>query len=151
MPVLSLMCIVAGVQFWRHCISRVKMDSVNNMHVKNFVKYPEYRYSKYGTLEIFSWINISTIKYEVAFQEIIQKGNNFKMYFYSSYGHNYFSHSLQNSVTSELLAHWLVFHFELYKPQMDDLLQFCYTFIFRIYIVTEKSITLLGVAIKVIL
>ena len=39
MHVLSLMlCLVAGVQLWRQYISRMKMSSVYNKHVKTFAK-----------------------------------------------------------------------------------------------------------------
>lgn len=102
---------------------------------------PEYGYPKHRILEILSWIHISTVKYTMEFLEIL-KGNHFKMYSYSFHGHNDCSYSLQNPLTLESLNHWLISHFEHYKPHTDAPLQFCYTFTFRILTVIETYIWL---------
>ena len=51
--VLSLMlCLVAGVQLWRQYISRMKMSSVYNKHVKTFAKPREWIFRPYDVEHI---------------------------------------------------------------------------------------------------
>lgn len=114
-----MLCLVAGVQLQWQYISRTRMSLVCNMHIKSLWN-PECKYPEQRTFEIFFWINASTIKHVLEFQEIFLQGNKFKIYWYFSSRHNCFSSSPLNSVTLGSVTHWIFFHFEHYTPPCHD-------------------------------